>query len=88
MVRKKDVKKTKKGKSRGKKRCVVEDSYVYDFKLSRETPISEEEVEKVENVMGVDNVVSMGRYTIDVDVAPVYDTDAVIKRVKKVLGCV
>lgn len=86
-MRKKVTKETKKGKSRGKKRYVVEDSDVYDFKLSRKTPISEEEIEKVENVMGVNNVVSLGRYTIDVDVAPVYDTDAVIKRVKKVLGC-
>ena len=81
--------KTKKGKSgRIKNRCVVDDGVMFgDFELSREKPLSYEDADKVENVKGVDRVNSMGKYTIIVWVASVYNKNDVIKRVKKVLGC-
>jgi hypothetical protein len=81
--------KMKKGKSRGKKRCVVWEPLFEsgDFRLSRKNPIFEKDIEKVENVKGVDSVWTVGKYTIAVDVAPLYYEKTVIKRVKKVLGC-
>lgn len=88
MGRRKIAPKKMKKERGGKKRCHVEKALFSDaFNLSRETPISDKEIENVRNVKGVDDACRRGKYTVHVDVASVYDKDDVIKRVKKVLGC-